>query len=130
MTNEECPFFFSCDAPLCPFYNFNGIWYADETICKNPKYSKLDVIKNQKKISRINKRHEVQGFFTYNMLNRLIIVRKGISGLNEDQDLKDIVKSENAWVQKHKGMSNELRVRMSEHMKKVRNMERGIENVH
>jgi hypothetical protein len=112
MTNEECPFFFSCDAPLCPFYNFNGIWYADETICKNPKYSKLDVIKNQKKISRINKRHEVQGIFTFNMLNRPLKIYKSISGLNEDLDLEGIAKSENAWIQKHKGMSEETKLKL------------------
>ena len=130
MTNEECPFFLFCNAPLCPLYNFQGIWYADEEICKNPEYSNLDVIKNQKKISKINKRHEVQGLFTFNMLNRSIIVKKGISGISEDQDFDDIAKSEKAWIKKHKGINNDLRERMSDHMKRVRNMERGIEYVH
>ncbi|MGC8585885.1 MAG: hypothetical protein ACP5L4_07235, partial [Thermoplasmata archaeon] len=66
----NCPYFGKCNAPLCPFFNFQGIWYADEEICKNSEYSNQDVIKNQKKIAKVNKKHEIQGIFTYDMLNK------------------------------------------------------------
>jgi hypothetical protein len=112
MIPEKCPYFEKCDAPICPLNNFQGIWYADEEICKNPEYSNLDVIKNQKKISRINKKHEVQGIFTFAMLNRPLKIYKSISGLNEDQDLDDIAKSENAWIQKHRGMSEKTKLKL------------------
>ncbi|PMP74511.1 MAG: hypothetical protein C0180_03920, partial [Aciduliprofundum sp.] len=64
-----------------------AVWYPDEEICRNREFGNLDLIISQKKIARLNRRHEVQGIFTYNMLNRSLIVKKGISGLSEDQDL-------------------------------------------
>jgi hypothetical protein len=132
MIPEKCSYFERCDAPICPMdpSKERAVWYPDEEICKNREFKDMDLIITQKKIAKINKRHEVQGLFTFSMLNRTLIVRKGISGLSEDQDLDEIAKSERIWIQKHKGISNEFKARMSEHMKKVRNMERGIENVH
>jgi hypothetical protein len=132
MIPENCPYFGKCNAPICPMDpdKERAVWYPDEEICRNREFGNLDLIIAQKKISRVNKRHEVQGFFTFNMLNRPLIVKRGISGLNEGQDLDDIAKSEGIWIQKHKGMSKESRDKMSEHMKKVRDMERGIKNVH
>ncbi|MGC9124031.1 MAG: hypothetical protein ACP5IB_08215 [Thermoplasmata archaeon] len=113
----NCPYLEKCNAPLCPFFNFQGIWYADEEVCKNPEYSKLNVIKNQKKISRINRRHEVQGLFTFNMLNRSLIVKRGISGLSEDLEIQESGKSELKWIRKHRGMSKELKNSLGERLK-------------
>ena len=78
----ECPYFDLCDAPICPLddHKENAIWYSDEAICKNPEYFSLDFIKTQKKISKLNKKHAVSGFFTFKMLNQRIIVRSGIKG--------------------------------------------------
>ncbi|MGC8585820.1 MAG: hypothetical protein ACP5L4_06905 [Thermoplasmata archaeon] len=128
MNLVKCPYFELCNAPLCPLYNFQGIWYADEEICKNPEYSNLDVIKNQKKISKINKRHEVQGIFTYNMLNRSLIVKKGITGLKEDLLLEGIPKSEKTWIKNRKGVSEELKAKYQANLENAKTEEKGYEN--
>jgi hypothetical protein len=107
-----------------------AVWYPDEGICRNREFRDKDLIITQKKIARLNRRHEVQGIFTFNMLNRSLIIRKGISGVNEDLSLEGIAKSEGMWIQKHRGMSRESRLKMSEHMKRVRIPEGGIQNGH
>ena len=128
----NCPYFEKCNAPLCPMDPNKEIpvWYPDEEICRNIEFRDKDLIITQKKIARLNRRHEVQGIFTFNMLNRPLIIRKGISGLNEDLSLEGIAKSEGMWIQKHRGMSRESRLKMSEHMKRVRIPEGGIQNGH
>ncbi len=132
MIPEKCPYFGSCNAPICPMdpHKERAIWYPDEEICRNIEFRDKDLIITQKKIARLNRRHEVQGIFTFNMLNRPLIIRKGISGLNEDLSLEGIAKSEGMWIQKHRGMSRESRLKMSEHMKRVRIPEGGIQNGH
>jgi len=96
MTIEKCPFFNSCNAPICPLDENKEkvIWYSDEAICKNRDFSNLDFIKTQKKISKLNKKYEVIGFFTFKMLNRSLIVKKGLEGLNEDSDFNKLRKYE------------------------------------
>jgi hypothetical protein len=68
----------------------------------------------------------IQGFFTYNMLNRPLKIRKGITGLNENKDIDKIAKIERLWIQRHKGISDETRATMRENMKKVRNRRIGV----
>jgi len=116
---EKCPYFDSCNAPICPLdeHKENAIWYSDEAICKNPEYSSLEFIKTQKKISRLNKKHVVNGFFTYNMLNRSLRVGSGLKGLNEDTDFNMLKKHEQNWILRHRGMSNELKTEMVEKFK-------------
>ncbi|PMP83843.1 MAG: hypothetical protein C0175_01085 [Caldisericum exile] len=115
----NCPYFEKCDAPICPMdpSKERAVWYPDEEICRNREFGDLDLIISQKKIARLNRRHEVQGIFTYNMLNRPLIIRKGISGLSEDQDLDETAKSEKTWIQKHRGMSKELKNSLGERLK-------------
>jgi len=40
----ECPYFDSCNAPICPLDENKGkaIWYSDEAICKNRDFSDLE----------------------------------------------------------------------------------------
>ncbi|MGB9677951.1 MAG: hypothetical protein ACPLZ9_04960 [Candidatus Ratteibacteria bacterium] len=114
MISKRCPYFGKCNAPICPMDpdKERAVWYPDEEICKNREFNNLNFIITQKKIAKINKRHEVQGIFTFAMLNRPLKIYKSISGLNEDQDLDDIAKSENAWIQKHRGMSEKTKLKL------------------
>jgi len=120
MTIEKCPFFNSCNAPICPLDENKEkvIWYSDEAICKNRDFSNLDFIKTQKKISKLNKKYEVIGFFTFKMLNRSLIVKKGLEGLNEDSDFNKLRKYEQNWILRHKGISNELKTEMVDRLSK------------
>jgi len=128
MIPEQCPFFNSCNAPICPLDENKGkaIWYSDEAICKNRDFSDLDFIKTQKKISKLNKKYEVFGFFTFKMLNRSLIVKKGLEGLNEESDFNKLRKYEQNWILRHKGISIELKTEMVERLSKGKSENEGL----
>jgi len=109
MIPEQCSFFNSCNAPICPLdeHKENVIWYSDEAICKNPEYSDLEFIITQKKIAKVNKTHGVKGYFTFKMLNQKIIVRSGIQRINEDTPIESSSILEENWSRKHKPISKE-----------------------
>jgi hypothetical protein len=69
-----------------------AIWYPDEVICKNNEFSNMLFIKQQRKIAKVNEKNKVKGIFTYNMLNRDFIVKSGIKGIDEQNELSDFVK--------------------------------------
>jgi hypothetical protein len=127
MIPEKCPYFERCNAPICPMDpdKERAVWYPDEEICKNREFNDLNFIITQKKIAKINKRHEVQGIFTFNMLNRPLKIYESISGLNEDFDLEGIVKSEKTWIQKHKGMSEKTKLKLLSNLGKEKTEVRG-----
>ena len=128
MKAKECLYFDSCNAPICPLdeNKEKAIWYSDEAICKNRKFSNLDFIKTQKKISKLNKKYEVIGFFTFKMLNRSLIVKKGLEGLNEESDFNKLRKYEQNWILRHKGISNELKTEMVDRLSKGKSENDGL----
>jgi hypothetical protein len=128
MIPEQCPFFNSCNAPICPLDENKEkvIWYSDEAICKNRDFSDLDFIKTQKKISKLNKKYEVFGFFTFKMLNRSLIVKKGLEGLNEESDFNKLRKYEQNWILRHKGISIELKTEMVDRLSKGKSENEGL----
>ena len=114
--NEECPYWKrGCNNQLCPMLKGNSkyIWYSDEDPCNNPEYKDNIVAINQKKLKKKN----APGYFTYNMLNRNFIIKRGIEGI--DPDVPDSVESrgqkaidklyrdrEEAWLNSHPEISN------------------------
>jgi len=117
----ECPYFDSCNAPICPLDENKGkaIWYSDEAICKNRDFSDLEYIKTQKKIAKVNKTHSVKGYFTLKMLDQKIIVRSGIQGINEETPIDSSILEEN-WLKRHKPISKEGLEKMRGNVKKAR----------
>ncbi|MBN1382572.1 MAG: hypothetical protein JXA41_12930 [Deltaproteobacteria bacterium] len=69
-----------CVAPLCPLdeSSLRGIWYPGEKICPSRTYGKLPWLKAQRKVARVT----ATGYFTVEMLSRLVIIRDGITGLD------------------------------------------------
>ena len=128
MNAIECPYFDTCNAPICPLdeNKEKAIWYSDEAICKNRDFSNLDFIKTQKKISKLNKKHSVYGFFTFKMLNRSLIVKKGLEGLNEESDFNKLRKYEQNWILRHKGISIELKTEMVDRLSKSKSENEGL----
>jgi hypothetical protein len=118
----ECPFFNSCNSPICPLdeNKEKAIWYSYEAICKNPEYSCLEFIITQKKITKVNKTRSVKGYFTFKMLNQKIIVRSGIQGINEDTPIESSFILEGNWLRKHKPISKEGIEKRRINMKKAR----------
>ncbi len=86
--NEECIYWKrGCNNQICPMMKDHGIWYSDEDLCSNPDYKDNIVVINQKKLKKKN----APGYFTYNMLNRNFIIKKGIEGI--DPDVPDSIDS-------------------------------------
>jgi hypothetical protein len=127
-TPQDCEYFHTCSASLCPLDPgvSTRIWYSNEAICKNRDFSNLDFIKTQKKISKLNKRYAVSGLFTLKMLNRSLIVRVGLGGLNEGSDSNRLRKYEQNWILRHKGISIEQKKKMIERLSKGKSENEGL----
>jgi hypothetical protein len=88
VTAAQCRLYETCLAPLCPLDrgSLNGIWYSDEEICRSRTYGNLSWIRAQRKIARV----KAEGYFTLEMLNDIRTARKGMAGLdpNEDEEIQ------------------------------------------
>ena len=99
---ESCKFFDSCSASLCPLDPRvkEMQWCPEENdtdgICKNREFAGLRFVRTQKRIARAirNKRRERDDYFSYEMLNRNIVVRSGIEGI---PDPPDTIKNPMRW---------------------------------
>lgn len=92
-----CTLFESCFAPLCPLdpVSLKGIWYPDEEICRSRSQGGRPWIRSQRRIAKVA--GHGAGYFTLEMLSRLVVIRKGITGL--DPDLAEEAQLR-AWFQK------------------------------
>ena len=117
----SCPFYGRCENPICPIdpLREKRIWYSDEGLCINPEYKEDKTVISQKKIAR----KHAEGYFTHAMLNRDIIVKKGVRGI--DPDVPDSVydrgqesidslyaQREEAWIGAHPELTQEQREKM------------------
>ncbi|MEM4090308.1 MAG: hypothetical protein QXQ46_06110 [Thermoplasmatales archaeon] len=111
---EDCKFFNSCSANLCPLDSRirEKIWLPEESdrdeICRNKEFAGLQFMKTQRKIAKaVKKRSENRNdFFTFAMLDRNITIKSGIRGIFEPSDtVKDLMKwyqdKERMWLFKH-----------------------------
>ena len=115
--NEKCTFWQrGCNNQVCPMVKDNSryIWYSEEDTCSNPEYKDELTVINQKKL----KKKKAQGYFTYEMLNMRIVVKKGISGIDPDvpeavdiRGQKAVDKlykdREDAWFNAHQEITDE-----------------------
>jgi len=104
-TPKDCKYFHTCSASLCPLdpdVKTLG-WYPDERdydeICRNPEFKNVQFVITQRKIKRLLRKSKEprDDFFTYNMLNRDIIVRPGIRGILSDPSGSE----ERQWIKRH-----------------------------
>jgi len=105
-TPQDCKFFHSCSASLCPLDPevSKRIWLPEESdteeVCRNPGFVGLQFVKTQRKIAKVLRKRpgERDDYFTYSMLNRDITVKSGIKGAPSDPS--DIIKNALAWYEK------------------------------
>ncbi len=117
----NCPYYQKCEDQVCPMdpLKENRIWYSHEGQCLNPEYKGTLMAQSKKKIS---KKH-APGYFTYAMLDRDMIIRKGVEGI--DPDVPDNVlrrgqhavdslyrEREKAWLSGHSEITGEQKERM------------------
>ncbi|MGC9124111.1 MAG: hypothetical protein ACP5IB_08640 [Thermoplasmata archaeon] len=65
------------------------VWCPDDDeICRNPEFKTMQFIITQRKITRVVRKDtgDKEDYFTFDMLNRNIIVKKGIRGISEPPD--------------------------------------------
>ena len=79
-----CTLYETCLAPLCPLdpSSLNGIWYPDEEICRSRSQGNRPWIRSQRRLAKVAGSRA--GYFTVEMLGRLVVIRKGIAGLDPD----------------------------------------------
>jgi len=111
-----CTLYETCNTPLCPLdgSSLNGIWYPDEEICRSRVHGNLSWMKAQRKLSRV----AAGGYFTVEMLNRLVVIRKGIVGLDPNLPEEPQLRS---WFQKRtekQDAPSEAKVARTRHLKK------------
>ena len=85
MESEECKYFSTCSAPLCPIDESSlkkGIWYPGQEICFIKRFWVLDWVKRQKRFAKVAK---IGKYFTWEMLKRNCKVKKGIEGRDPNQ---------------------------------------------
>ena len=133
---ESCKFFDSCSANLCPLDPRlkELLWCPEESelddVCKNREFAGLQFKRTQKRIARTtrNKRRGRDDIFSFNMLNRNIVMRSDIEGIPEPPDtIRDIEKwysdKERKWILNHpekKQLSSEEIERRRLRMKSIR----------
>lgn len=95
--NQGCTLFESCLAPLCPLdpISLKGIWYPDEEICRSRSQGGRPWIRAQRRLAKVA--GSGVGYFTLEMLSRLVVIRKGITGLDPDLPEESQLR---AWFQK------------------------------
>jgi len=114
-----CRLHASCSSPLCPRDQISlkeGIWYPDEEICRSRHYGNLPWIRAQRKIARV----AASGYFTVEMLTRLVVIRKGIVGLDPNLPEEPQLR---AWLQKRaekQDGATEAKAERTRHLKKYR----------
>ncbi len=144
MLPSECKFYGSCSASLCPLDPElkNKAWCPEENeideICRNREFAGLQFIflRTQKKIARAtrNKRRGRNDIFSYNMLNRNIVVRSGIEGIPEPPDtIRDIEKwysdKERKWVEEHHEISQYRSDNLRQRGKSLAESRRSIQKI-
>ena len=104
---KECRYYKVCEAPICPLddsFNYAN-WFADEMVCKLPRFSKEKWYKVQKALKR-NSRST--GYFTVDMLNNVAQARRNLEGVTEEEGIiRYAQKSVEDWlVAYHKNHRN------------------------
>ncbi|MEM4091071.1 MAG: hypothetical protein QXQ46_10115 [Thermoplasmatales archaeon] len=110
---EDCKLYSGCSSALCPLDPGlkEMIWCPEENgpgdICRNPEFRDMQFVKTQRKIAKaVKKRNEERDdYFTYDMLNRDIVIKSGIRGISEPSNTKDPMKwyldKERKWLLEH-----------------------------
>lgn len=110
-----CTLYENCIAPLCPLdrSSLKGIWYPDEEICRSRTQGNFPWMKAQRKLSRV----AAGGYFTVEMLNRLVVIRKGIAGLDPNLPEEPQLRT---WFQKRvekQDAPSEVKAARTRHLK-------------
>ena len=136
MPYMSCPFYERCEVQVCPMdpMKTERIWYSEEGPCINPEFSSEKMVKTQKKLTK----KRAEGYFTFGMLNRDMIIRRGMQGIDPDVPMPVYNRGQKAidsyyadkerqWLLDHPEITAEQRERMKqEGMKRYETLKRHI----
>ena len=89
----------ACGAPLCPLFRNIGEWFPDEEICSHPDYRNEQCYRNQRKIGQ--RSQDFSTYFIAVMLDRDLVIKVGIRGLDPDRDPKHQEAEVKKWLAAH-----------------------------
>ena len=94
----DCNYFETCSAQMCPLDEDieKRIWYSDEEICRLRKFTKIKLIRNQKKIKR--RQVDPNHYFTNEMLEKNFRITKALKGLAADKEENEELEK---WLKNH-----------------------------
>lgn len=94
---EACPSHLNCSASMCPFDPLlkEVCWYPEDGICR--KNFPPEWVKIQKKIA--GRTRSLNTYYTFKMLSRNCIVKKGITGIDPNRAEEEQLKK---WFRDHK----------------------------
>ncbi len=130
MRPQVCNRFDSCSAPICPLDKSsleNSVWYPDEEVCLLKDFSKLNWIRNQRKIAR--KVRNKDFYFTLEMLSRNCVITVATEGIDPDSNDFDDSRTVLHWLAMHpekKEISKEDHEKLLTRLKKANEMKEAI----
>ncbi len=107
---EDCPLWNNCSSNLCPLDPDirSRVWLPEDEVCRNKEFQTLQFVITQRKIKRVVRKNtgDREDYFTYDMLNRNIVVKKGITGIPDPPDtIRDPARwyreHERKWIEEH-----------------------------
>ena len=99
----KCKKYNDCSAPLCPLQEHSikhGIWYPEEDVCAARDQQSLEWIRKQKLV--VKACTCMDKYFTVEMLKEAKQIRKGIEGIDPDQQLTQAYADEQSWIKDKK----------------------------
>ena len=120
-----CALYETCLAPLCPLdrSSLNGIWYPGEETCRSRTQGNVAWLKMQKKIAGCGA--GAGRYFTLAMLNRDCIIRRGITGLDPNEEEEPQLR---VWMKDHperRALSDREKAELEKRMEKCRDRRSG-----
>jgi Holliday junction resolvase RusA-like endonuclease len=124
-TRPDCALYETCLAPLCPLdrSSLSGVWYPGEEICRSRTQGNSPWLKRQRKIAGCGA--GAGRYFTLAMLSRDCIIRRGITGLDPNEEEEPQLR---VWMKDHperKALSDCERAELEKRMEKCRDRRSG-----
>jgi hypothetical protein len=107
-----CNSFQSCSCPLCPDDPdvAKRVWYTDEPICTDRRFTRSPIVRNQRQLQNIPRREE---FYTGAMLSDL---RNGLNdpnqhGIDSELDSSEREAAVRTWLVQNRGTIKSIKTR-------------------
>jgi hypothetical protein len=129
MTKDECKWFETCSAPLCPLDADSLVrctWFPDEEVCKLADHRMTTLAVRQRKISKATGKDANRGCFTAKMILHPCTIKSGVRGLDPESPITTT--REMGWIRARAGnreLSGEEKEKRRQSVLKMRGADTG-----